>query len=276
MRRPISPRQSVAIAFDRVVASANLMKSKITTPEQHTTFEIMSSCIDDAREFAIISAVEAAPVKGSAFGHLLESRDPEKIALVLGAYLSKQLELVKITDKSVHAGLLDGLKSDKPLEEIVADAFAHTASDVSIPFNHYMAEAILREALGLDGHKPDLEVSPDDAAARAWELRVAMGASIPWLAQTNQDEPLSEAARAPVDALISSMDIGGAGLSRDELFFVAIENLVRDTKDRIEALMGGEVSSEHLHLLGRVIEGISNHTGPQLSFENLDPEEPSL
>lgn len=272
MRRPVTPRNSLNFAFRQFRSYLDALNGKLTTEDQKLFMEMSLSSLEELRLFAVTSAVEAAPLKDSAMERLMAIQSAQDLETALSTHLKRELDIVGIESPDICRKLVEGLRSDDSLEAVVRNAFEGEPIETNIPFNHFLAEGILREALGMDGHKPDLEVSPDHAAARAYMLRVKLGAGTPGFGQA--DPEASPGPReAAVDDFLREASMEGAGTSRDEVFFVAVAALADDVVNRIEGLMGGDMPEDIKNSLYAVLEGAAHKTGPQLeiSFSDEDP-----
>ena len=280
MRRAVSPRSSVAHSFGALKSLLGTMKKpmdsadisgRIQVKDLAGRLEAAEEQLEEIRMHAILSAVEAAPARSPDFDGYVARADPETVTRKVERYLTQEMSLVGLDKPALLEKLIEGLQTDATLPEIIKTSFADMPAELNIPFNHYITEAILRESLGMDGHKTCLEVSPDGAEARAYHMRVKMGASTPGLGPSAGGS-LSEDQADRLEALKASFGLNTPGGGSDELFHVAVHFLVQDTVARVEALVEDRMP-EHLQtMLHGLIEGTALSMGPQVTLEDESPE----
>lgn len=284
MRRSPTPRYMLNDSFGRLKVLAEKAHAESLKPGPHGQDSLLRHLqsalemqIEDTRSFALSVCAEAPAVDRGRFELFIDKASVEEIERRLSSYLSRELSILGIDAAEIGLAMVQRLKAGGSLEDVVNDSFEGAPPEVNIDFNRYLALGVLREAVGLDGRVPELQDSPDLQNANLHALRLKLGApGADIIASSGVQAPPDEAAAAAIDELRERFGSDGAGVSRDELFHIAVGSLAEETTARVELLLGDKMSSEMRSLLHAVIECAAHRTGPQIQLDHAGDSAPGF
>lgn len=244
--------------------------------DKRNLFESIQDQMQSFGDFAVLSAAEAPAPDSAKFLDFVAGSSPEQIEAHVRKYLMREIPLLKIdvpTEQIVDR-LIDGLKSDAPLDQIKHDVIKAIPDMEAPAFNGQMIETVLREAIGLDGRTPMHGESPDIAASTAFFLRMTLGAQghpISGLrAQEAMDLPeLSDLDSAEV--VLEDIAETASANYRDAAFYVGVSHIADEVAERIAMLTGQPMPAEVRGALHLAIDRLADKAAPQLTV-SFEPE----
>lgn len=244
--------------------------------DKRNLFESIQDQMQSFGDFAVLSAAEAPAPDSAKFLDFVAGSSPEQIEAHVRKYLMREIPLLKIdvpTEQIVDR-LIDGLKSDAPLDQIKGDVIKAFPDMEAPDFNGVMIETVLREAIGLDGRAPTHGASPDLAASTAFFLRMSLGAQAHPFAglRAREDSGAAEPFEiSDAERILEDIAETSSASYRDDAFYVGVSNIADEVSERIAMLTGQPMPAEVRGALHLAIDRLADKAAPQLSV-SYEPE----
>lgn len=271
-RRQISPREVLDRGFQDAIRCVTAALSADKTDSDLGDMALEG--LEDLRRFAVSTADGAPPPCAGLVEGLVAAGDAARMSRFVSRHLERQipyLDIKGVPPVTLAAAAMEALRGPGELADLARDVIAKFPEIQNPDLSAWKLEGVMREALGMDGRVPDPDSNPDIEAWSGLRLRMAIA-----------HHPGDVAPDATATAFPDFERLEGAfaaiglpdprdGMTRDEIYHVALDHIMRDTVRRIERLAGGQIDPEVGDVLMEVIRRASSHAGPKLQIEMPEP-----